>query len=254
MATIPTCAEQSLLTNIKDVIQVTVLVAGSVFGGMQLWAHSKNRRLQSLLAVLEQLRDEVVNRARWFAYEHHAEINDILERKTFMNEFERLRELDQFIRNQSGSQLDLQKYRHGLRTINMIAFLIRRGYVHRSVVPEYPATTLLRSHEYFRGWIRYRRTIGRIPLRILDEKPAETRKPSLYCQHLEGLAASIERGGHLKINRIVRVHALMDAIDQFGSARVGRDALQRIDELERSFEEMQRNAANPQKSSAALPS
>jgi|SRR5579872_496635 len=252
MVPIPISTEPSLLTTIKDGVQITVLVLGSLFGGLQLRAHAKNRRLQSLLAVLAQFQNEIVSQARWFAYEHHKSIDDLLT-QPFTTEFERIHALNQFIRETSKGKLDLQKYRGGLQIINMIAFLIRKGYVHESVVPEYLETSFQRMYRYFHGWIVYRRTIGRIPLKVLGSDVINEQKPSRYCEHLEKLADSIERDGRLRIDRFAGIKEFLAALDHLGSERVGKEVLDRIGLLENEICEMKKALCDMQRITKTAP-
>lgn len=228
---IPICGEPSGWAQIKDCVQSGVLLIGLIIGCFQVHAHTKNRRLQSLLAVLQKIENDDVGLARWFAYEHYKDIDALLQR-SFANEFDRLRKLDEFIKTKSNGKLDLQKYRHGLQAINTVAFLINKGYVHHSVVPEYLAKTILRTHEYFKGWIKYRRTAGRITVNPHGSEASEGQEASLYCDHLEKLADIIRPGGRLTIDRFVGIRSYLRTLEEFGSTRVGRDVIARIEALE----------------------
>ena len=238
--TIPVSTEPAWLATAKDVIQVAVLVAGSLIGILQIRAHRKNRHMQSLLAVLGLLQDETVSQARWFAYEHHTEIDELLT-SPIASEAERRRKLDQFIIANSKEGLNLDKYRHGIQTINLVAFLIRNGYVHSSVVPEYLAASIERMYIHFKGWIVYRRTIGRIPIGTPDSRPTSKQVRSRYCEHLEKLAGSIGPGYRVQINRLAPIRDFLNQLEQFGSTRVGRDVLDRIDDIEENVNEIRRS-------------
>jgi hypothetical protein len=239
IATIPLPTEPAWLATTKDVIQIVVLLVGTIVGFLQVRAHRKNRHMQSLLAVLGLVQDETLSQARWFAFEHHKEFGELL-KAPFASESERRRRLDQFIREKSGDKLDLQKYRQGVQTMNLVAFLIRNGYVHASVVPEYLAASIQRAYQYFRDWIIYRRTTGRIPLGPRNSQSPPEQEPSRYCEHLEKLSGSIGRGYRFKIDRLAPIREFLNQLEQFGSTRVGRDVSERIDGVEEDLGEIRR--------------
>ena len=243
---IPVCGEAPTLSVIKDYVQFGILAIGLWFGGAQLWQHTKNRRLQSLLTVLFQLQDKDISRARWFAYKHQKDIDGILNEEC-SDEFERLEKLDRFVRVASEKTLDLEDYRRCLQTVNMVAFLIRTGYVHESIIPQYLGTSFQRTYHHFSGWIEYRRTRGRLLFKGLAPDPMKPKRESLYCDHLKRLTDDLEAGGRIKIDRFAGIKEILATWDQFASARVGRDALARLAAVEADVRELQDAAGLPRR-------
>jgi hypothetical protein len=211
------------------VVSVAALSITAVIYGLQLRAMRKAHQLQSLLAILRYVDNPELRRARWFANEHMAEVEQILQRP-HETEWERRRDLNGLIQTSTGEQTDLQSFDLVINALNDMALLIREGYISiDGVISPMMRTIFLRSATVFRPYIEHRRTHR---LGGLEEEV-------VYAQHLQWVVEELQRrGAQGSRSRLAtarrRFNAFVDHLDERLAERNGRESFEeRVTRLEK---------------------
>lgn len=172
--------QQTVLAAVAVCQFVAFVVAGLV-AYHQARSHIGLRRLQSTLAIVRYVESLDITYARWFAYEHHEQIDAELE-KHFNSEFERLNAIDSLIKKLSGGELNIHKYLFPVVALNVAGYLIE-NHVEEDIISALLASTFLRTWEAYKRFIEYRRVSRFMP----DEKLP----PTKYAHYLENIVNRI---------------------------------------------------------------
>jgi hypothetical protein len=181
-----------MIAFLKDnvqLIQLLFVVVASAVGLVQLHTHISNRRLSSTLSILAFVDDIEIARARWFAYQYHNEIGEFLRSSSFESSFDCLEALDKFIREKTKDELDLRKFSQPVNALNIVGFLIEKGYTNYDpIVPYLLENTFMWTWEFYEEYIKYRRS----------NRPSRSRTEHLedlwYARHFYAVVQQIRSG------------------------------------------------------------
>jgi len=152
-----TATTQQIILAVVAVTQLVAFLIACAIAFRQAHSHVGMRRLQSTLAVLRYVEDRDLSRTRWFAYEHHSEIEHELQ-NVYDSEFARLHAIDDQISKLSGGKLDLQSYLYPVVTLNIAGYMAEKKLIEPDVIPCLLASTFVRTWEAYRPFIEYRRS------------------------------------------------------------------------------------------------
>lgn len=247
-----------MIAAVAACVSVAVIAITAAIYWRQLLTMNKSWQLQSTLAMLRYLDDEELLRLRWFFYEHHDKLQDLLHPDLSTTFSWEVRDRwNATLRQLSDGSVDFHKLGALIHALDNIAFLVNEGYVpYDPIVSNIMENTFRAGASLFGDYIRYRQ---HVETQILPNAKTADYVPS-YGRNLLLLAnriVSSSRGSHsrLLVSAFHAVRSSVRQIDERLDAMNGEPSLSdRVLAVENTVKDLQKSLSVQSTQSQSSPS